>query len=252
VTLEREEKCKMNLLNNFLFIALPYIAIVVFLVGAIYRYRVTGFTYSSLSSQFLEGGGIYIFAVLFHWGILVVFLGHLVAFLLPTATLAWHSDVTRLIAAEVVIFTFGLAILIGLTGLFIRRISSARLRVVTSRMDIAIELLLVAQVVFGLWIALGYRWGYYWFAADMSPYLWSIVKFSPQIEAVSAMPLVIKAHIVGAFVILGMIPFTRLVHFLVAPFHYIWRPYQKVVWYWDRRQVRDAGTAWTTTRPRNN
>ena len=181
-----------------------------------------------------------------------MFLGHLIAFLFPGLTLAWHSSAARLITSEIVIFTFGLAILIGLAGLFIRRISHPRLRVVTSRMDIVIEVLLLAQIVLGLWIALGYRWGYYWFASDMSPYLWSIVKFSPQIEAVSAMPLVIKTHIVGAFVILGMIPFTRLVHFLVAPFHYIWRPYQRVVWYWDRARIRDPKTAWSEARPRNN
>ena len=242
----------MNLLNNFLFVALPYIAIVVFLVGAIYRYRATGFKVSSLSSQFIEGGGIYIFAVLFHWGILVVFLGHVVAFLFPEATLAWHSSAARLIADEIVIFTFGLSVLIGLSALFIRRISRPRLQVVTSRMDIVIELLLLAQFVFGLWIALGYRWGYYWFASDMSPYLWSILKLNPQIEAVGVMPWVIKTHIVGAFVILGIFPFTRLVHFLVAPFHYIWRPYQQVIWYWDRRRVRDPLAPWTETRPRNN
>ena len=242
----------MNVVNNFLFIGLPYAAIAVFLAGAIYRYRATGFKYSSLSSQFLEGRGIYIFAVLFHWGILIVFLGHLIAFLLPDAILTWHSSAVRLISAEIVIFTFGLGLLIGLAGLFIRRITHPRLRVVTSRMDIVIELLLLAQIVLGLWIALGYRWGYYWFASDLSPYLWSIVKLNPQIEAVNAMPLVIKAHIVGAFVILGMIPFTRLVHFLVAPFHYIWRPYQRVVWYWDRARIRDPQTAWSETRPRNN
>lgn len=241
----------MDLLNNFLFGALPYAAFAVFLVGAIYRYRTNGFKYSSLSSQFLEGGGIYIFAVLFHWGILVVFLGHLIAFLFPGLTLSWHSSATRLIADEIVIFTFGLAVLIGLVGLFIRRISHPRIRVVTTRMDIVIELLLLSQIVLGLWIALGYRWGYYWFASDMSPYLWSIVKFGPQIEAVSAMPWVIKAHIVGAFIILGILPFTRLVHFLVAPFHYTWRDYQQVIWYWDRKRVRDPATAWTTTRPRN-
>ena len=122
----------MNAINNFLFIGLPYVAIAVFLVGAIYRYRATGFKYSSLSSQFLEGGGMYIFAVLFHWGILVVFLGHLIAFLFPTATLAWHSSAARLIADEIVIFTFGLAVLIGLVALFVRRISQPRIRVVTT------------------------------------------------------------------------------------------------------------------------
>lgn len=242
----------MNLLNNFLFIALPYVAIVVFCVGSIHRYRATGFKYSSLSSQFLEGRGLFFFALLFHWGILALFIGHLIIFLFPATTLAWNSNPVRLIVHEVVAFTFGLSVMIGLTGLLMRRILYPRLQVVTSRMDIVIELLLIAQIVLGLWIALGYRWGSSWFAADLSPYLRSIVKLNPQIEAVSALPLVIKAHIVGAFVILGMIPFTRLVHFLVAPFHYIWRRYQPVIWYWDRKRVRDPGAAWTETRPRNN
>src|SRR3990172_121756 len=116
----------MDVLNNFLFIALPYVAFAVFLVGSIYRYKSNGFKYSSLSSQFLEGGGIYIFAVLFHWGILVVFLGHLFAFLFPGLTLAWHSSAVRLIADEIVIFAFGLSVLIGLTALFIRRMSRPR------------------------------------------------------------------------------------------------------------------------------
>lgn len=242
----------MNVANSFLFIGLPYAALALFLAGAIYRYRATRFTYSSLSSQFLDGGGIYIFAVLFHWGILIVFLGHLTGFLFPGLILAWHANEVRMVSAQVLIFAFGLAVLIGMAGLFIRRITRPRLQVVTSRMDIVVELLLLAQIVFGLWIALGYRWGYYWFASDMSPYLWSLVKFDPQIDAVSAMPWVIKSHIIGAFIILGILPFTRLVHFLVAPFHYTWRRYQKVIWNWDRRRIRDTATAWTPTRPKNN
>ena len=66
------------------------------------------------------------------------------------------------------------------------------------------------------------------------------------------MPPVIKAHIVGAFVIIGIIPFTRLMHFLVAPFHYIFRPFQLVMWTWDRKRVRDPKTVWTVHRPKNN
>ena len=66
------------------------------------------------------------------------------------------------------------------------------------------------------------------------------------------MPLVIKAHIIGAFSILLIFPFTRLVHILVAPLHYIWRPYQVVIWYWDKSRIREASTAWSKARPRNN
>jgi len=242
----------MNLLNNFLFAALPYVAIAVCLIGCIYRYRMRGFTYSSLSAQFLEGGSAYLPVTLFHWGILVVFLGHLLVFLFPGLSLAWHAHPTRLIADELMFLTFGLSAAVGLALLFLRRFSRPRIQVVTSRMDIAIVLLLLAQMVLGLWIALGYGWGYLWFASSLAPYLWSILKLSPQIDAVSALPAVIKLHVAGAFVILGMVPFTRLVHFLVAPFHYIWRDYQQVIWYWDRKRVRAPETAWTTTRPKNN
>ncbi len=242
----------MKLLNNFLFIALPYVSIVTFLVGSVWRYRATGFKYSSLSSQFLEGRKLYFSSLAFHWGILVVFLGHLLTFLFPTATLVWNADPVRLVVLEFLAFTFGLSVLVGITALIFRRGTHPRIRAVTTRMDVVIELLILVQVVLGCWIALGYRWGSSWFASDLTPYLWSIFKLDPNIEAVNAMPPVIQAHIVGAFIIIGLIPFTRLVHFLVAPFHYISRPYQQVIWHWDRKRVRDPASAWTAHRPKNN
>ena len=242
----------MNALNTFLFVAFPYAAIVVFVFGVAYRYRQKSFTVSSLSSQFLEGKKLFWGTIPFHIGILVVFFGHLTAFLLPRATLAWNSIPVRLIVLEVTAFTFGLSMLIGLAALMVRRFTNPRIRAVTTKADIAIELLLLAQVVFGCWIALGFRWGASWFAADLSPYLWSLVTLTPETPAVFALPWVIKLHIVGAFAILFMVPFTRLVHFVVAPLHYIVRPYQLVMWNWDRRAIRDPSTPWSKARPDNN
>jgi nitrate reductase gamma subunit len=242
----------MNALDYFFFSAYPYVAIIVFLVGTIYRYTEMGFKVSSLSAQFLESNKGFWGTVPFHWGILMLFLGHMVVFLLPEAVLAWNADPVRLIVHEGVSFTFAVAVVVGLIGLILRRLLDPRLRVVTTRMDYFVEFVLLTQVLLGCWIALGYRWGSSWFAADLSPYLWSIIKLNPQTEAVVAMPLVIKAHIVGAFSILLIIPFTRLVHIFVAPFHYIWRPYQVVIWYWDRKRVRDPKTEWSEARPRNN
>jgi nitrate reductase gamma subunit len=242
----------MNSLDYFFFSAYPYLAIGVFLVGATYRYREKGYKVTSLSAQFLEGKQGFWGTVPLHWGILMVFLGHLVVFLAPESVLTWNSDPARLILHEGLGFTFAIAIVVGLVGLIIRRLTHPRLKVVTTRMDIFVELFLLAQVLLGCWIALGYRWGSSWFAADLSPYLWSILKFSPQPEAVVAMPLVIKAHIIGAFSIILIFPFTRLIHILVAPFHYLWRPYQVVIWYWDKKRVRDANTEWSKARPKNN
>ncbi|MFQ5569601.1 MAG: respiratory nitrate reductase subunit gamma [Rhodothermales bacterium] len=242
----------MSALDNFLFIGLPYIALVVFLVGTIYRYRATSFKYSSLSSGFLEKRTLFWGSMPFHWGILFLFVGHLIAFVIPSGVLAWNSQPVRLLILEVAAFIFGLSVLWGLIMLTIRRFSSPRIRSVTNYMDIAIVGLIIAQTVLGLWIALEFRWGSTWFAATLTPYLRSIFTLQPEIAAVSAMPWIIKLHIVGAYLIVLLIPFSRLVHLLVAPFHYLWRPYQRVIWNWGKRDVRDPKTGWSTTKPRNN
>ena len=48
----------MTSLDYFFFSAFPYVAIIVFIVGSIYRYRQKGFQVTSLSAQFLEGIGV--------------------------------------------------------------------------------------------------------------------------------------------------------------------------------------------------
>ncbi len=242
----------MNALNTFLFVAFPYVATFVFVVGLIYRYRQKGFTVSSLSSQFLEGKSLFWGVIPFHFGLLVVLTGHLVAFLVPSAILAWNGHPVRLIILEVTAFIFGLSILVGLVGLIYRRATHPRIRAVTTRMDFVIEGLLLAQVVLGCWVALGFRWGSSWFAADLTPYLWSLVVFSPSTEAVFMLPWVIKFHIFGAFLLLFMVPFSRLAHIFVAPLHYISRPYQQVMWNWNRKTIRDPNTPWSEARPKNN
>ena len=132
------------------------------------------------------------------------------------------------------------------------RIGNERVQMVTNHMDLFIELLIIVQLALGCWVAYAYRWGSAWFASDLTPYLWSIFKLNPQITAVVDMPTAVFVHIVVAFVILALIPFSRLVHFLVAPFTYIGRPYQQVIWNWDRKRIRDPNTAWSDARPKNN
>ncbi len=240
-----------NALNNFFLIALPYIALFVFVIGSIWRYR-NGFKFSSLSSQFLEGRQLFWGTVPFHIGILFLFLGHLIAFLIPSGVLAWNAHPLRLIILEVTAFIFGVAVLIGIVNLLYRRITNSRIAVVTSKMDYVIIGLLLIQVFSGLWVAYNFRWGSSWFASVLTPYLWSVFALQPDATAVAALPWVVKFHIVGAFLIIMLIPFSRLVHFLVPPIDYLWRPYQQVIWYWNNREVRKPHTPWSLKRPKNN
>lgn len=242
----------MAVLNTFLFVILPYLALAVFLTGTVYRYRKVKFQISSLSSEFLEGKKLFWGSVPFHWGMLFLFFGHLIAFLIPKSVLLWNSQPARLLVLEIAAFAFGLSMLAGLANLLYRRWTNHRIRVVTTWMDHLVELLLLAQVILGLWIAIQYRWGSSWFASSLTPYLQSIFLLNPKIDAVVAMPKVVQLHIVGAYLIVSMFPFSRLMHALVAPVDYLWRPYQRVMWNWDKDKVRSTATKWSIYRPKNN
>ncbi|HQV43796.1 MAG: respiratory nitrate reductase subunit gamma [Chitinophagaceae bacterium] len=241
----------MNYIDNFILIVLPYLALATFLIGSIYRYRSRKFQVSSLSSQFLEGRKLFYGSVPFHWGVLFIFCGHLIAFLVPRTVLAWNSQPVRLLILEISAFIFGISMLVGLVNLFIRRYTTPRLYPVTNKMDFVVYVLLILQTFTGLWIAYNFRWGSSWFSTLLSPYLNSIFKLNPDITAVVLLPWTVKLHIAGAFIIIGILPFSRLIHMLVLPLNYIWRPYQQVMWYWDRKKVRNRKTPWSLQRPKN-
>ncbi|MBC8316230.1 MAG: respiratory nitrate reductase subunit gamma [Bacteroidales bacterium] len=239
-------------MSNFFFIGLPYASIVIMLIGTIYRYRSTEFEYSSLSSQFLESKTLYKGVRPFHWGIIFLFFAHLIGFLFPRTVLAWNGDVLRLLIIEIGAFGFGLLTLWGLIILIIRRLRSRRTQIVTSKMDVVVYIILLVEVVTGLLSAYLYRWGSSWFASAMTPYLKSLFLFSPDTAALQAMPLLVQIHVVSAFSMFALIPFTRFVHFLVYPIWYFFRGYQRVVWNWDRNQIRNSDKMNFGKPPENN
>lgn len=228
-------------LDTFLFAVLPYVSIFLFLIVTIQRYRTHAFTYSSLSSQFLENERHFWAMVPFHYGILALFVGHLTAFLIPRQVLAWNCEPLRLYALEITGFLFAIVTLIGLINAIWRRHTFVRAKVSTTPVDWVVLAAILIQVLSGIYIALTYRWGSSWFSAVLSPYLWSLLKLKPDLTAVAQLPLAVKAHIVGAFLFVLLFPFTRLVHVLVVPNPYLWRKTQVVRWYWDRRKIRKTG-----------
>lgn len=217
--------------NGLLFVVLPYLAILIFLLGTIWRYRTDPFSYSSLSSQFLENRQHLWALVPFHYGLIVVLLGHIVAFLIPHEILAWNSHPLRLYVLETSALIFGLLALTGLVGCIYRRLTVSRVRAVTSRMDWFVLALLLVQVASGVYVAVFHPWGSSWFAAAAVPYLWSLIKLNPDLSLISTMPLIVKFHVVTAYTLIGVTPFTRLVHIFVAPVPYLWRKNQVVRWY---------------------
>lgn len=220
----------MSGLDLFLFGVLPYLAMSVFLLVTIQRYRQQKFSYSSLSSQLLENRQHFWGTVPFHYGILVVLLGHVFAFLLPRTLLAWNGTPWRLYVLEASAFAFGLLTLFGLVNVIVRRTLDHKTRKVTSVSDWILYALLAVQVTTGVLVAYLHGWGSSWFAAALSPWLRSLVTLSPDVAGLATLPPLVKAHVVNAWLLIGFFPFTRLVHVLVVPNPYLWRKPQLVVW----------------------
>ncbi len=154
--------------NILLFAVLPYAALAIFLVGSIYRYKKRGFSVSSISSQFLEGKKLFWGSQPFHWGLFILFFGHLIAFLFPSAVLAWNGQPLRLLILEIAAFAFGLSALLGLILLIFRRLTNRRVQIVTSKMDLVVYAILLTQIISGLLVAYHSRWGSSWFAAFLT------------------------------------------------------------------------------------
>lgn len=238
--------------NTIVFAAFPYIALVVFLIGTINRYRKRGFTVSSLSSQFLETKQLFWGSQPFHWGLVFLFFGHLIAFMFPRAVMAWNGLPVRLLILEISSFVFGLSAFFGICMLVYRRFASGKLITVGSKADMLVYVTLLTQVISGLGVAFFVRWGSSWFAGVLTPYLRSVFSFNPDIEAVSAMPWPVKIHIISAFFIIAIIPYTRFMHFLVAPIDYLWRSTQVVIWNYNNKEIRNSTRHTFGKKPRNN
>lgn len=225
-------------LDLFWFAVLPYMALAIFFLITIQRYASREFTFSSLSSQFLENRLHFWGLVPFHYGILIILLGHVIGFLIPKQLLLWNSSPVRLYVLETAAFIGGVFALVGLVNIILRRFTDAKARMVTTTADWIVLGFLLFQVVTGLYTAIFHSWGSYWFAASLSPYLWSILRLSPDIAYVTPLPIMVKLHVISAFAIILLFPFTRLVHILVVPIPYLWRKPQLVRWHWDRKAIR--------------
>ncbi len=222
--------------DAFLLIGLPYLAVFTCVVGCYYRWRTSRYSYSSLSSQFLENKQLLWGSAPWHIGIIGILLGHAVAFCLPEV---WNSLMSQRVVL-IIVETIGIALAIlsiaGLGVLIFRRLTSARIQAVTSTMDIVVVSLLMIQIILGLLTALQYRWGAAWSTGTATPYLWSLVTLRPDISYVADFPMLIKLHIVLAWVLVLILPFTRLVHLLAVPLEYLFRAPQLVIWNTRRRQ----------------
>lgn len=216
-------------MNTLLFGVFPYVAVTLAVVVTLYRMRYRKFTVSALSSQLLEHRKLYFGSIPFHWGTVLVLLGHVLAVFFPKGILLWNAVPLRLYLLEGTGLALGLWALIGLVLLLERRFTEPRIAAVTTGMDILVLLLLLVSLITGVWIAIFHRFGSFWFPGMMTPYLQSLITLSPRVELLADLPFMVQLHVFNFFLLLAVMPFSRLIHIITLPLGYLGRPWQIVV-----------------------
>jgi nitrate reductase gamma subunit len=224
----------MDYLNQFLFGIYPYVALTVFFAGSLLRFDRDQYSWKSDSSQLLRAGRLRWGSNLFHVGILGIFFGHFVGLLTPIPV--WHLvGVTAPAKQMLAIVAGGVAGLLCLAGLVLllhRRLTDVRIRSNSRPMDIAILLLLLAQLLLGLFsitVSLQHLDG-----AEMlrlMAWVQHIATFRGDAASyVADVSPVFKLHLVLGLTIFLIFPFTRLVHVWsgFAAIGYVVRAYQVV------------------------
>jgi len=209
------------MLNTIIFTILPYVALTSVLFVTPYRYFSNRLTWSAYSTQFLERKTLYWGINPWHYGILPILLAHLFATVFSGATAALVGDQTRLLVVEITGLGLGIIALVGCAILLLRRANSPMLNKVTSPADWLILLLLGFQTATGIFVAITNSWGSQWYPATAAPYLRSLVLLNTQPEYVSGISTAFTLHVAGAFLLLAVLPFTKLVHLLYLPFDFL-------------------------------
>lgn len=217
-------------MSDVILVGFPYVAVALAVLVGLYRYFTDRFSYSSFSSQLLENQKLFWGSALWHYAVVLILLTHFIAFLIPPLWGAIIGTPPLRNALETLGLVLSLVGFIALGWLMLRRFTTRRIYVVTTRMDWVVVSLLLVQMLFGFFVALTYRWGGEWFVHSTAPWLWSLVTFNPQPEYVNALPWLIKAHFFLGFLLIALFPFSRLVHLVAFPIGYLWRPYQRVIW----------------------
>jgi len=211
----------------------PYLCLTVFLLGSWLRFDREQYTWRSGSSQMLRRRQMTWGSNLFHVGILVIFLGHFGGLLTPI----WVFDALGIShgfkqwKAISIGGVAGIMCFIGITLLVHRRLFDLRIRKTSSFGDIAILLLLYAQLMIGLAtisVSLDHLEG-----NEMVKFMtWAqgILTLQPGVSTVIAdvHPL-FKLHLALGMTIILVFPFTRLVHVWSAPIWYVGRRGYQVV-----------------------
>ncbi len=214
--------------DTFTLTILPYLAVVGFVLHTVLRRDNLG--KAALADQLLTSRSRFWGTAPLHLGILLLFVGHALVLLFPVALIGWNVDPIRVFLLETVGLAAGWLVLFGLIATLISRVTCANLRKSTSLADVFAELGLLLAVATGICVAVDVPSGSLWAGHVVTPYLSSLLAFSPDVDTVANLPLVGRLHLLGGWVALFFLDLGRVVHLLAGAFTWAIGPARLAGW----------------------
>ncbi|MCY7990885.1 respiratory nitrate reductase subunit gamma [Bacillus haynesii] len=216
------------MIEQILWVILPYIVITIFIGGHLYRYQHDQFGWTAKSSEMLEKKKLALGSSLFHWGIFFVIGGHVMGILIPES-LYQALGVSEHMYHKIAIgfgLPAGIAALSGLLILTYRRFTDKRIRKTSSAGDFITLVALLFVMTTGLAATfLNIDSKGFDYRTTIGPWFRNIFLFKPDAGLMASVPLWFKLHIIMGYVIFIVWPFTRLVHVFSMPLKYLTRSY---------------------------
>lgn len=214
--------------DTFLWVIIPYLALAAFILGHIWRYRYDKFGWTTRSSQIYESKMLRIGSPLFHYGIIVVFLGHVIGLGVPktwTAAIglsdSWYHIMALTLGLAAAAATIG-----GLFILLYRRRTNSRVFGATTKLDKLMYLMLAITILAGTYATIVESWlGHYDYRAGVSIWFRQFWALQPDVTMMAAAPIGFQLHVISAILLFAVWPFTRLVHVFTVPLGFLTRPY---------------------------
>ncbi|WP_251552200.1 respiratory nitrate reductase subunit gamma [Neobacillus muris] len=202
----------------------PYLCGTILVVATFYRFVYRGKSWTAPSTEIFEKKWLRIGSMLFHYGIIFAFIGHVMGVLIPL-------DVYKALGVNDETYHFfaiagggiaGLMVVIGLLVMLLRKIAYPRVRTHTTAGGYftMVWLLLVAGL--GTFMTLIYNTtvGAYEYRLAIGPWFRSLFTLQPLADLMIGVPLIFKIHVIVSFILFAMIPFTSLVHMFSFPLRY--------------------------------
>ncbi len=219
--------------DNFLFIGLPYITIMLFFGVIIYRSfsgMMSGhrgkwdrtargdYLWTTRSTGFFGRASIGPASLCLHWGIIVLFFAHLIGLIGGAYSLTSWVEFFRWAGLGA-----GIIFLYGIVWALARRILIPQVKAMSTPDDYIILILLIIIAGIGLYqsaVELIFGISY-----SVGPWIGSIFTLQPDASMIAGAPLLNKLHIIVALGFFAYLPFTKLVHLVSYPFGYITRSF---------------------------